>query len=116
MTDTDKLAEIREWYEKTPSRLGLIGVLRDDVGFLLTHIEQLQAENERGEDKLHQINQWANAYPERIFTEPSKARLKEISAVLAEQFGRGTMDSLHGSWGRHILSGVREIIDGEQKP
>lgn len=66
------------------------------------------AEIDRLEDKLHQIRNWANAYPETVFQEPD---FEAMRAALTAAWMPTALDAAHGTWGRHILAGVRRILD-----
>lgn len=58
-------------------------------------------------DKLHQIETWINAYPLEIFPEPD---FKKAAEVL-KQNGM-TLDSISASNMRHVLNGIKDIIEG----
>lgn len=70
--------------------------LLDEIG---SQIEDMQ-------DKLHKISQWAEAYPIKIFPEPD---LKKATKVLEEN--SMTLDSISASNMRHVLQGVKDIIN-----
>ena len=53
---------------------------------------------------LTEIKQWADAYPESVFPDPTAEELDEVAKLLGPM-----MDRLHGSWGRHIAKGIGEI-------
>lgn len=67
-------------------------------------IAELEAENERQADALHKIRQWAEAYPAGRFREPTE----EEFARAYEKIG-AMMADMHGSWARHIVTGIAEI-------
>ena len=71
-------------------------------------IAELESELDADEDKLHRIGNWANAYPEFIFTPPTEGDLQ----TARERIGPEMCTKLHADWGRYILKGVREILDG----
>jgi hypothetical protein len=61
------------------------------------------------EEKLHRIRQWCNAYPLDIFPEPDLAK----AAALLEAGGM-TLDAISASNMRHVLDGIRKIIDEKE--
>jgi len=64
---------------------------------------------ERLEEALLRIQQWARAYPVTVFLPVTEADLK-----IAEQVLRASgisMAALHGAWARHILNGIAEITE-----
>lgn len=74
-----------------------------------TLINLLIIDNERMEDtdeKMHKIKQWVEAYPLDIFPEPD---LKKAAKVLKDN--SMTLDAISASNMRHVLSGVKAIID-----
>lgn len=58
------------------------------------------------DDRMHKINNWINAYPLEIFPEPD---LKKAARVLSEN--GMTLDAISASGMRHVLKGIKEIID-----
>ena len=62
------------------------------------------------EQALIEIRQWCDAYPVDIFTPISSAETKTAVAA-ANAAVRYASERLHGSWARHILSGVRGKTD-----
>ena len=62
------------------------------------------------EQALIEIRQWCDAYPVDIFTPISKDETKTAVAA-ANAAIRCASERLHGSWARHILSGVRGYTD-----
>lgn len=57
---------------------------------------------------LQQIRQWADAYPEDIFTPLSDEELKAVVAAAEKAVPHGS-SRLHAGWARHILGAVRRI-------
>src|SRR6187401_785178 len=72
--------------------------------------EELDAEVDALREKLHQIKMWCEAYPLDIFPEPD---LKQARALL--EAGGMTLDSISASNMRHVLNGVRKIINDQQE-
>jgi len=65
----------------------------------MSELEELQ-------DKMHKIKTWINAYPLSVFPEPD---FKKAHKVL-KQHGM-TLDSISASNMRHVLNGIKEIIE-----
>lgn len=61
---------------------------------------------ERYEETLARIDQWCEAYPLDVFPEPD---WKKASALL--NAGGITMDAVSASCMRHVLTGIRKIIE-----
>ncbi len=59
------------------------------------------------EEALWRIQQWADAYPPHIFTEPDCQWLKEAHEALKRD-GK-TIDKISAHVGRHCLKGVGDI-------
>lgn len=57
-------------------------------------------------DKLARIRRWCDAYPLDIFPEPD---LKRAASLL--KAGGLTLDAVSASMARHVLDGIRKIID-----
>jgi hypothetical protein len=70
--------------------------------------EKLGEENESLCEKLRRIREWCDAYPLDIFPEPNLKR----AAMVLQDHGM-TLDSISASNMRHVLDGVRKVIDGE---
>lgn len=64
------------------------------------------AECERLNDALDKLVQWSDAYPLAVFPEPDFAKAHK---VLTEN--GMTLDAISASNMRHVIKGVREIID-----
>jgi hypothetical protein len=60
------------------------------------------------EEKLARIRQWCDAYPVDQFPDQDLAKAREALEAAGISMG-----ALHGMWGRHILAGVRKILDAE---
>jgi hypothetical protein len=60
---------------------------------------------ERIEDALVEILAWAEAYPEPVFSEPTKLEMQAVELKI----GGRMVTKMHGSWGRHIADGVGRI-------
>jgi hypothetical protein len=61
-------------------------------------------------EKLSRIEQWCDAYPLDIFPEPD---LKKARALL--EAGGMTLDSVSAYAMRHVLKGIREIIEDDDR-
>jgi len=61
---------------------------------------------EAAEDKLRRIKTWCEAYPLDVFPEPDMNE-----ARLALTFSGISLDAVSASNMRHVLKGIREIID-----
>ncbi len=59
------------------------------------------------EDALHQILQWADAYPKRVFHEPSPEQHRRAHELLTAN--GMTLDAFSASMGRHCLKGIGDI-------
>ena len=64
------------------------------------------AECERLNDTLDKLVQWSDAYPIAVFPEPDFLKAQK---VLSEN--GMTLDAISASNMRHVIKGVREIID-----
>ena len=58
-------------------------------------------------EKLHQIRNWCDAYPLEVFPEPDFKKARRLLEA-----GGMTIDAISASNMRHVLRGVRRIIDG----
>jgi hypothetical protein len=63
----------------------------------------------RDREKLAAIRKWCDAYPLKVFPEPNWKR----AAMVLSDHGM-SLDAISASNMRHVLDGIREIID--QKP
>ena len=61
------------------------------------------------QEKLYRIEQWCDAYPVDIFPEPD---WKRVRALL--EAGGMTLDSVSASNMRHVLKGIRKIINDKE--
>lgn len=66
---------------------------------IMTELEKLQK-------KLHRIRMWIDAYPIKVFPEPDF----EKAARVLKQNGM-TLDSISASNMRHVLKGIRDIME-----
>ncbi len=66
---------------------------------LLEDVEEIK-------EKLHKIRQWCDAYPLDVFPEPD---LKKAADVL--KANGITIDTISASNMRHVLNGVKKILD-----
>jgi hypothetical protein len=60
------------------------------------------------ETTLTRIRQWCDAYPITVFPPLPDSELKRADKAL-DTVGI-SMTRLHGSWGRHIVQGIGDII------
>jgi hypothetical protein len=60
-------------------------------------------------DALEQLGQWAEAYPVENFPEPLPQDWQRANALLAEN--GISMSSMSASNMRHVINGVRQIVD-----
>lgn len=58
------------------------------------------------EEKLASIRTWCDAYPLAVFPEPDLKKARELLEA-----GGMTLDAVSASSMRHVLKGIREIID-----
>jgi outer membrane protein assembly factor BamD (BamD/ComL family) len=65
---------------------------------------------ERLEEALLRIKQWAEAYPVTAFAPLTKEQIRYAGALLKER--DIDIGALHAEWGRHILKGIGEVCDG----
>ena len=63
---------------------------------------------ERLEEALLKIKQWADAYPQSIFRPLSDNDLKLAQEALRKE--GIDMGAMHAGWARHILDGIGEIL------
>lgn len=59
-------------------------------------------------DKLDKIKSWCEAYPVKIFPEPD---FEKMAKVLKDN--GMTIDSIGASSMRHVLEGIKKIIEGD---
>lgn len=78
----------------------------DPHGECALEINRLKAECERLNDTLDKLVQWSDAYPIAVFPEPDFTKAQK---VLSEN--GMTLDAISASNMRHVIKGVREIID-----
>ena len=64
----------------------------------MSKLEEVQDKLEALQDKMHKIKTWIEAYPVKIFPE------------VLQQHGM-TLDSISASNMRHVLKGIKEIIE-----
>jgi hypothetical protein len=78
------------------------------LGPKMVKLEEAKEELEDLREKLRRIRDWCDAYPLKVFPEPNLRR----AAMVLQDHGM-TLDSISASNMRHVLDGVRKIIDGE---
>jgi hypothetical protein len=64
------------------------------------------SELEDSRDKMHQIKIWIDAYPLTVFPEPD---FKKAHKILKQH--DMTLDAVSASNMRHVLKGIKHIID-----
>jgi hypothetical protein len=72
-------------------------------------LDQTAAEIERLRSALERIGAWADAYPLEVFPEPLRQEWQQANEVLA-QAGL-SMTRMSASNMRHVISGVRKLVD-----
>lgn len=82
---------------------------RDRVHYAEGTADTNIARADAAEAKLQQIKVWCDAYPLAIFPVPDFAKAHELL-----QAGGMTLDAISASNMRHVLKGVREIIDRKE--
>lgn len=60
-------------------------------------------------EKMHLIKTWIDAYPISVFPEPDFKKAHEV----LKQHGM-TLDAIAASSMRHVLEGIKDIIEKEQ--
>ena len=88
-----------------------LGQCQNEIERLNAGIKELEAENDELKAKLNHIETWCNAYPLKVFPEPDM----EAAADALRVYGM-TLDSISASNMRHVLNGVRKIIDSPELP
>ena len=71
-------------------------------------IHELESELTEAEDKLSRINWWCKAYPLDVFPEPDFNVVKEALLGVGQ-----TLDAVSASNMRHVLNGVKDIINSQ---
>ena len=79
------------------------------TGILKAEHDKLKAENERYEEALKRLEDWAKAYPVKIFHEPTKEEWHNIHFVLKD--AGYSLDAVSASNMRHVITGVQDILD-----
>jgi len=81
-------------------------ITKTGVKLLELELEKADAKIEALTNKLWEIEQWCGAYPLDIFPEPD---LKKVAELL--EAGGITIDSVSASSMRHVLNGIKKIIE-----
>ncbi len=87
----------------------------DEIERLTKALRQANAQAERFErgwylrgDALEKLEQWARAYPLKVFPEPLREEWQRAAALLSE---KGlSLDRMSASNMRHVINGVRETV------
>jgi lipopolysaccharide biosynthesis regulator YciM len=82
----------------------------DRIRRILDRLEAAERANERQEDALNRLQEWARAYPLECFPEPD---LKKAHQLLLA--GGMTLDAISASNMRHVITQVAAIVDEAQK-
>jgi len=72
---------------------------------LAVQIKTLTAERDRYEDALRKIENWANAYPLKVFPEPDFNKVRKLL-----KDGGISLDAVSASNMRHVIKGVKDIV------
>lgn len=79
-------------------------------------LEQAEERIDALEEALWRVRQWCDAYPEDIFTPPTKEETRKAVAAIRKAIGNAGSDRMHASWARHILTGLREYTNVLDQP
>ena len=88
--------------------------LKANIASLRAEVTRLKAENERmreaienlEENVLHKIDDWANAYPEDVFIEPTSEEWKMLNQICKDN--GLNMTAYSGSIARHCVTGIQK--------
>ena len=69
-------------------------------------VTQLRTENRRLREAIEKIQQWQQAYPLDIFPEPDLKKAHKVLKVAGM-----TLDAISASNTRHVINGVRDIVE-----
>lgn len=90
-----------------------VGAMAAEIARLKAALKAANDQAERFErgwylrgDALEKLQQWANAYPLAVFPEPDFAMAHELLAA-----GGMTLDAISASNMRHVINGVRELVE-----
>ena len=86
-----------------PYAEGILLIFRRHLKSQYGHENKLEALQE----KLHKIKTWIEAYPLEVFPEPDFKKAHEV----LQQHGM-SLDAISASNMRHVLKGIKEIIEG----
>mgnify|MGYP001582756053 CR=1 FL=1 len=67
---------------------------------------QLEAENKRKTDALVKIQNWANAYPLKVFPKPDLKKAHEVLKAAGMSLDAISADNM-----RHVLDRVKEYVE-----
>lgn len=91
-----------DWCSTEEANAHLIASAPDMAATIAT----LTQENERYEDAMHKIRSWADAYPLTVFPEPDFKKADQVLTAAGM-----TLDAISASNMRHVINGVRKILD-----
>ena len=76
------------------------------VKSLINECKELQAENTKLQEALERIKTWSEAYPLKAFPKPDLKKAREV----LEAAGM-TLDSISADAMRHVINGVKNIVE-----
>jgi hypothetical protein len=85
----------------------MISVQQDSIRTVKRGLE-LKAENERYEDALNRIHNWAQAYPHDVFSELNHYVWQRANRLLEN--GGVSLTAISASNMRHVIKGVSGIV------
>jgi hypothetical protein len=113
MTDEQHMQKARDLVATWSARRGIDGwtEAEADIASALSEAYRsgVEAEREANGDALESIRSWCDAYPLQIFPEPDLRRARELLEA-----GGMTLDAISASSMRHVLKGIKEIIDARK--
>ena len=105
--DPDQFRMYRELSEKERKRLGELIRQKDKQVEQLEREKAEQAEEiERKNKALVRIDTWAKAYPLKVFLKPDFKKVAEVLKAAGL-----SLDAVSASNMRHVISGVKDIVD-----
>ncbi len=107
MTEMEFTIDALQWAREHVTDLSAVAVVEilDEIRRLQGVAQAAEARAEQYKDALHQIDNWAKAYPLDVFPEPD---FKQVRAAL-EAAGI-TLDSVSASNMRHVIQDVEGMV------